>query len=1310
MSRYLYIIFTLLFASLTSSANAQPRGLAAGAFILDDGRGHTVTLVAPDAMTASYTYVVPSSATTGAIAAGTSPGQMLYWDGATWTPMNFAYFNGAALGLGMSALPATLNFPITLAANIGPSADSAIDIGDAAHRIRNVYAENIIGPASTAQLWQRIGTTISPLTSGDNITTAGSITATGTVAAAGGLSSTAGLDLAGTTSPMLLNGEPGNADQVLTSNGPGLTPSWTDKPTGTVTSVALVAPSELVVTGSPVTTNGTLTISKATQSARTVYAGPIEGGDAAPTFRVLASSDIPDNAANTTGTSANVTGTVAIANGGTGATSATQGINNLLPSQSGDSSKVLQTDGANIHWVAGSTGTVSSVGLSLPNEFSVTGSPVTTSGTISVTKSVQTAHSVYAGPSEGGAAAPTFRMLAGSDIPDNAANTTGSAANVTGTVAIGNGGTGATSATQAINNLLPLQSGDSGKVLQSDGTNVHWAVAASSGVSSVGLSLPEEFSVASSPITSSGTIAVTKVAQSAHTFYAGPDTGLSAAPAFRALVSADIPNNAANTSGTAANVTGTVAIANGGTGATSAAQAINNLLPSQSNDSGKVLQSDGTNVHWAVAASSGVSSVGLSLPAEFSVTGSPITSSGTLTVTKTAQNANTFYAGPTEGPTASPTFRALASSDIPDNAANTTGTALNVTGIVTVDHGGTGLSSLEGPNKLLYSTDSTTLGLIADGSPNDVLTLNGDGVPTWSSPNAATTSITFDSVLSGTSAKALQIGSGGTLTITGSGIIEASKLKGSGSLTDAVDLSTSEVSGTLAVANGGTGASTATAAINNLLPSQSADSGKILQTDGTNVHWVASSGNGSVTSVALSVPAEFSVSGSPITSSGTLAVTKTAQSANTIYAGPSTGLAAAPSFRPLVASDIPSLASSYISNTTSAQIGANFNIDGAGVIGTSLQVGSNALRVNASGNVGVGLASPNARLDIRDGNLLLSNTGTASQIQLQGSSSGISSFTAGAQGDTTINYTLPTSHPNANDVLTATSVTGTGPYAVALGWSAPSSGGGSGWGLSGNAAASGNFLGTTNAQDLLLKTNSTERLRILSTGKVGIGATSPSELLEVRDGNLRLSNSGTPAQLQLQGSGTGVTTFQAGAQGSTSIAYTLPTSQGVSGSTLQNNGSGTLSWSRVGQVLFGRRTENFNVTSTSLQSDTSLVVQLDSNSVYTFEAFLTVSDVNAAGISISIGIVAPTGSSIKWGYVNPNSALGTGGTTKTSSGAETGLMTMLGASEMDLWFRGVVVTSSTPGSLQMRLRKSGGAGTDAVRMGINSYLQAMRVK
>lgn len=73
---------------------------------------------------------------------------------------------------------------------------------------------------------------------------------------------------------------------------------------------------------------------------------------------------------------------------------------------------------------------------------------------------------------------------------------------------------------------------------------------------------------------------------------------------------------------------------------------------------------------------------------------------------------------------------------------------------------------------------------------------------------------------------------------------------------------------------------------------------------------------GTVTSVALTAPTGFSVSGSPVTTSGTLAISESTQSANTVKAGPTTGSAATPAYRALVAADIPAIAESGVTNLT----------------------------------------------------------------------------------------------------------------------------------------------------------------------------------------------------------------------------------------------------------------------------------------------------------------------------------------------------------------------------------------------------------
>jgi hypothetical protein len=65
----------------------------------------------------------------------------------------------------------------------------------------------------------------------------------------------------------------------------------------------------------------------------------------------------------------------------------------------------------------GGSGTVTSVGLSLPGIFTVAGSPVTAAGTLSATLANQDAGLVFAGPGAGGAATPGFRALVTTDLP-----------------------------------------------------------------------------------------------------------------------------------------------------------------------------------------------------------------------------------------------------------------------------------------------------------------------------------------------------------------------------------------------------------------------------------------------------------------------------------------------------------------------------------------------------------------------------------------------------------------------------------------------------------------------------------------------------------------------------------------------------------------------------------------------------------------------------------------------------------------------------------------------------------------------------
>lgn len=81
------------------------------------------------------------------------------------------------------------------------------------------------------------------------------------------------------------------------------------------------------------------------------------------------------------------------------------------------------------------------------------------------------------------------------------------------------------------------------------------------------------------------------------------------------------------------------------------------------------------------------------------------------------------------------------------------------------------------------------------------------------------------------------------------------------------------------------------------------------------------------------------------------------------------------------------------------------------------------------------------------------------------------------------------------------------------------------WKLAGNSGsvAGTDYLGTSDAVDLVTKTNGTERMRVLSTGNVGIATTSPIANLDI-NGSLRATT--TPSSLDyMAGTGSvGVTT------------------------------------------------------------------------------------------------------------------------------------------------------------------------------------------
>ena len=229
--------------------------------------------------------------------------------------------------------------------------------------------------------------------------------------------------------------------------------------TGTVTSVGLALPSIMSVSGSPVTTTGTLTGTLTTQAANSLFAGPISGVGATPTFRALTTADIAGlgvgtvtSVGMTVPSILSVTPSTITTSGSFALSLTTESANQIFagPSSGAAATPTFRSlTSADIPALPYGTGTVTSVGLSLPSIFTVTGSPVTTSGTLSATLATETANYVFAGPTSGAASAPSFRALVSTDIPSLPYGTVTS---VTGTApVVSSGGTTPTISMAAAN-------------------------------------------------------------------------------------------------------------------------------------------------------------------------------------------------------------------------------------------------------------------------------------------------------------------------------------------------------------------------------------------------------------------------------------------------------------------------------------------------------------------------------------------------------------------------------------------------------------------------------------------------------------------------------------------------------------------------------------------------------------------------------------------------------------------------------------------------------------------------------------------
>lgn len=117
-----------------------------------------------------------------------------------------------------------------------------------------------------------------------------------------------------------------------------------------------------------------------------------------------------------------------------------------------------------------SAGTVTSVALALPNIFTVSGSPVTSSGTLTGTLATQTANKVLASGTSGGAATPAFRALVNADFPTSGVSASTYPKVTVNAQGIVTAGVSQITLTTDVTGILPLANGGTGLSSASDDT------------------------------------------------------------------------------------------------------------------------------------------------------------------------------------------------------------------------------------------------------------------------------------------------------------------------------------------------------------------------------------------------------------------------------------------------------------------------------------------------------------------------------------------------------------------------------------------------------------------------------------------------------------------------------------------------------------------------------------------------------------------------------------------------------------------------------------------------------------------------
>lgn len=635
-------------------------------------------------------------------------------------------------------------------------------------------------------------------------------------------------------------------------------------------------------------------------------------------------------------------------------------------------------------------------------------------------------------------------------------------------------------------------------------------------------------------------------------------------------------------------VTGILPVANGGSGQSTAQAAMNTFAGAVT--SGQYLRGDGTNVVMAalsagdlsgtVAVSNGGTgqttytdgqllignSTGNTLTKSTLTAGTGISvTNGSGAITIAATNLGTVTSVDASGGTTGMSFTG--------GPVTSSGT-LTLAGTLDVDNGGTGQTSYTDGQLLIGNSTGNTLAKSTLTAGAGVTITNGSGSITISATGSGgtVTSVDVSGGTTGLTTSGGPVTGTGTITLAGTlalanggtgqtsaqsainslagAVTSGQYLRGNGtnvvmSAIQAGDVPTlnqnttgtaGNVTGVVAIANGGTGQTTQQAALNALSGTQT--SGYYLRSNGTDVSMsalaaadlsgtvaVANGGTGQTSytdgQLLIGNSTGNTLSKATITAGAGISVTN-GNGSITIAATGGTGDVVGPASatdEALVRFDLTTGKLIQNSNATLTDAGALTLTNGAVIneagadSDTRIEgdTDANLVFVDASADfVGIGNSSPGSKLDVK---------GT---LRLSGSTSGYVGLAPAAAAGTTT-YTLPNADGTNGQIL---STNGSG----SLSWVSASS-------------------GTPGGADTQIQYNSSGAF----AGASGL-TTDGTNLSILGQGDLRLADADSSNYVA----------FQAPATVASNVTWTLPNADGTNGFFLSTNGSGTLSWQQGG--------------------------------------------------------------------------------------------------------------------------------------------------